>query len=150
MVFGVSFKSTDMWDLLPGIGGPSRQVVLDGLKFNSFKMEGELCRKKRKVSMIFSIKLLNIEQSCNGKVLNCRDHCTSSTQLLPPLYLPLCTFTVAFILALTGATMGSMICYIFPAVMYISVMSMSKSGSKPMAQVTQLIQNGKEASGSNL
>ena len=31
--------------------------------------------------------------------------------------------------------MGSLICYIFPALMYISVMSMSKNTSKTVAQV---------------
>ena len=44
-------------------------------------------------------------------------------------------FPVEFVLAITGATTGSLICYIFPAILFLHVLSMSGSPGKMTAQV---------------
>lgn len=43
-------------------------------------------------------------------------------------------FSVEFVLAINGATMGTLICYIFPAMFFLRVMTGSSEG-KNMAQV---------------
>ncbi|XP_064628822.1 solute carrier family 38 member 10-like isoform X2 [Lineus longissimus] len=57
----------------------------------------------------------------------------------------ICTFMVGvvvpnveFVLGLTGATMGTMICYLFPAIMFIRVMSLASNG-KAVAQIVLVL-----------
>ncbi len=43
-------------------------------------------------------------------------------------------FSVEFVLGITGSTMGCLICYVFPAIMFISIMP--KTSGKSTAQVS--------------
>ena len=65
----------------------------------------------------------------------------ASTTMIMRIFLCIFCFVVEFVLALTGATMGTMIAFIFPSNIYLHVVSEQTHHSRLTAKVKLLILN---------